>query len=487
MAEGDASKTFADVHPKGVRLGNATTTLMDCMDKQGQALTFDEVTLEDKPSDVHPNDVNLRTFVTRNISLKGCGILSAAMDTVTERDLALALAKMGGMGILHRNLSAEEQCSMVSWVRKKIHYGGMIEQPVSFREDQRFSDMEGHIDRKRYTFTSFPIVNDKGVLVGLMTRDEMDFAEAKNPLIKDIMKQMNTIVTAPGGTTTEEAYNIMREKRVKKLPIISEDGVLQGLYVWNDVRRDEQKRSNFSLDNDGHFLVGAAIGLGESDMERVNMLVNSGCKVLVIDTSHGACSPAKQQIERIRKAHGNNVDIIVGNIASYDSAAYLLKGEFRPDSLKVGIGPGSICTTRQVTGHGVPQLTAIYQVWKAVQDYGDVNGYYVPIIADGGIRTSGDIVKCLAGGASAVMLGSVFASCEESPGETVLKGGKAFKTIRGMGSRSAMEARSGSRGRYHRQGQDHAADNLTKAQVLILKDNFHLFQLFWDYFILVIA
>jgi IMP dehydrogenase len=199
-------------------------------------------------------------------------------------------------------------------------------------------------------------------------------------------------------------------------------------------------------------------------MERVDMLVKAGCKVLVIDTSHGACSPAKEQITRIRKAYGNTVDIIVGNIASYDSAMYLLKGEHRPDSLKVGIGPGSICTTRQVTGHGVPQLTAVFQVWKAVQDYGNETGFYVPIIADGGIRTSGDIVKCLAAGASSVMLGSVFASCEEAPGEVVLKGGKAYKTIRGMGSRSAMEARSGSRGRYHRQGEDHSAENLTKAQ-----------------------
>jgi len=186
--------------------------------------------------------------------------------------------------------------------------------------------------------------------------------------------------------------------------------------------------------------------------------------VIVIDTSHGACTPAKEQITRIRKAYGDAVDIMVGNIASYDSAMYLLKGKHRPDSLKVGIGPGSICTTRQVTGHGVPQLTAIYQVWKAVQDFGKKTGYYVPIIADGGIRTSGDIVKCLAGGASAVMLGSVFASCDEAPGEVVWKGGKAYKTIRGMGSRSAMEARSGSRGRYHRQGADHGDESLTKAQ-----------------------
>jgi IMP dehydrogenase len=212
-------------------------------------------------------------------------------------------------------------------------------------------------------------------------------------------------------------------------------------------------------------LVGAAIGLGKEDMHRADLLVQSGCKVLVLDSSHGACKPAKDQLMRLREKFGDTVEIIVGNIASYASATYLLEGEYRPDALKVGIGPGSICTTRAVTGHGVPQATAIYEVWKAIKDHGDKTGYYIPVIADGGIRSSGDIVKCLACGASAVMLGSALAGTDESPGKTVEVRGKRFKTIRGMGARSAMEERSGSRGRYHRQEENkHAAEELTNEQ-----------------------
>jgi len=371
---------------------------------------------------------------------------------------------MGGMGIIHRNLSADRQSEMVKWVRKKIHYGGMIENPVTFNQNVRFSEMQSYVLSHRYTFTSFPIVDDQGRLVGLMTRDETEFAEHRNPPLHEIMKTLDTIVTAPLGTTTDEAYAIMRQKRVKKLPIVKEDGFFYGMYVWNDVRSDEEKRALFSLDSEGHFLVGAAIGLGEEDMERVELLVKSGCRVVVIDTSHGACQPAKDQIRRIRQKYSTTVDIIVGNIASYSSAMYLLDDEYRPDALKVGIGPGSICTTRQVTGHGIPQLTAVYQTWKAVQDYGQKTGYYVPIIADGGIRSSGDIVKCLAVGASSVMLGSVFASTYESPGDIVVKGGKSYKPIRGMGSRSAMEERSGSRNRYNRQASEHSTESLTSKQ-----------------------
>jgi len=239
---------------------------------------------------------------------------------------------------------------------------------------------------------------------------------------------------------------------------------LKGMFVWNDVKQDQKKRDLFSLDEEGHFLVGAAIGLGIEDIARAQLLVDSGCKVLVLDSSHGACKPAKEQIQRIREKFGNSVEIIAGNIASYESAMYLLEGDFRPDSLKVGIGPGSICTTRSVTGHGIPQVTAVNEVWRAIRDFGAKTGYYVPIIADGGIRSSGDVVKCLAVGASSVMLGSVFAGTEESPGKTVESHGKRYKTIRGMGSRSAMEERSGSRGRYYRQEDSHVTESLTNEQ-----------------------
>jgi len=261
---------------------------------------------------------------------------------------------------------------------------------------------------------------------------------------------MKHVVVAPESTDSRQAYQIMAKEKVKKLPVVSTDGVLKGMYVWNDVKTDNEKRDTFSLDDKGHFLVGAAIGFSEEDYQRaVELVENGGCRVLVLDSSHGACAPCRAQIKRIRERWGDSVQIIAGNIASYDSAMYLLTADHKPDALKVGIGPGSICTTRSVTGHGVPQLTAVYEVWRAVRD----SKYPVPIIADGGIRTSGDIVKLLSVGASAIMVGSLLAGTAESPGQIIVKQGKKYKNIRGMGSRSAMESRSGSRLRYHREDE----------------------------------
>jgi IMP dehydrogenase len=458
------SQTFASVYPKGVQLNPLTIEFLDHQRSLHQGVTFDEITLEDKPSDFHPNDVKLHSFITRKISLKGCGILSAAMDTVTEAKLALAMAKVGGMGILHRNLDPESQAFMVKWVRRKIHYGGMIDKPITFKPEDRISDLQREIRENGWTFTSFPIVDESGKLLGLLTRDEMDFTEGRNVTLADIMKPRESIITAPAETDGEKAYKIMKEKRVKKLLVVDSQDKLKGMFVWNDVKQDQKKKDNFSLDDEGHFLVGAAIGLAKDDLTRAELLVQNGCKVLVLDSSHGACKPAKDQIQKLRERFGEKVEIIAGNIASYESAMYLLEGDFRPDALKVGIGPGSICTTRQVTGHGIPQVTAVYEVWRAIRDFGEKTGYYVPIIADGGVRSSGDIVKCLAVGASAVMLGSVFAGSEESPGKVVESSGKRYKTIRGMGSRAAMEERSGSRGRYFSQKDQHVTEQLTNEQ-----------------------
>jgi IMP dehydrogenase len=241
----------------------------------------------------------------------------------------------------------------------------------------------------------------------------------------------------------------MQANKVKKLPVLDEDGKLQGMYVWNDVKNDANKFDKFSLDQDGHFLVGAAIGVGTSELKRAEALVAVGCKLLVIDSSHGACLAVRETIAGIRSRFGNAVEIIAGNVASYESTMYLLESDTgRPDGIKVGIGPGSICTTRQVTGHGIPQITAIFESWRAVRDYGARTGFYVPLIADGGITTSGDIVKAIASGANGIMMGSAMAGAEESPGAVIEKNGRKYKTIRGMGSRSAMEERSGSRMRY---------------------------------------
>jgi len=346
----------------------------------------------------------------------------------------------------------------------EMFISGMIDKPITFSPDDRISDVQREIRDNGWTFTSYPILDQNGKLLGLLTRDEMDFTEGKNLKLSDIMKPRSSTVSADEGIDGEGAYKIMKEKRVKKLLVVDSADKLKGMFVWNDVKQDQKKRDLFSLDEEGHFLVGAAIGLGIEDIARAQLLVDSGCKVLVLDSSHGACKPAKEQIQRIREKLGNSVEIIAGNIASYESAMYLLEGDFRPDSLKVGIGPGSICTTRSVTGHGIPQVTAVNEVWRAIRDFGAKTGYYVPIIADGGIRNSGDIVKCLAVGASSVMLGSVFAGTEESPGKTVESHGKRYKTIRGMGSRSAMEERSGSRGRYYRQEDSHVTESLTNEQ-----------------------
>eukprot|EP01101_Sappina_pedata_P007330 TRINITY_DN3842_c0_g1_i2.p1 TRINITY_DN3842_c0_g1~~TRINITY_DN3842_c0_g1_i2.p1 ORF type:complete len:535 (+),score=239.14 TRINITY_DN3842_c0_g1_i2:148-1752(+) len=455
--------TFPDVYPNGVQLSPSIVSLMEKKRLSHKALTFDEVTLEDKPSSVHPNDVQLHTFITRNIQLKG-GVMSAAMDTVTEKEMALALAKMGAIGILHRNMDAVTQAQSVKWVRRKIHYGGMVDRPITFKGTDRYAFYQATISQMGYTFTSYPIVDQNGKLLGLMTRDETEFVEGNNPLLSEIMKERSQVITAREGTTSTDAYQIMSTKKVKKLLIVDKDDHLVGLFVWNDVKNDQGKRDNFSIDSDGHFLVGAAIGMGPQDLARAELLIGSGCKVLVMDSSHGSCQPARDIISAIRSKHTiETVEIIVGNIASYDSAMYLLEGPHRPDALKIGIGPGSICTTRSVTGHGVPQLSAVYQVWRAVQDFGKRTGWYVPIIADGGIRTSGDIVKCLSVGASSVMLGSVFAGTVEAPGQIIIKSGKRFKVIRGMGSRAAMEERSGSRSRYM---QTDVQDSAQQTEVL---------------------
>lgn len=460
-----ADSNFITAYPKGVQLSADNYDTLMAKSAKKRAITFDEITLSDQPVEFHPNDVSLRSYVTRTIMLKGCGLMSAAMDTVTEKELALAMAKMGGLGILHRNLSPEEQAAQLKWVRRKIHYGGMIDKPIVFGPGDRFSTFESTVKENSWPFTSFPVVDQSKKLLGLITRDQLEFIEGTNPTLEEVMMPVSKLVTADSSTDTEEAYSIMKQNKVKKLPIMDDKGHLLGLYVWNDVKDDQRKRETFSLDEEGHFLVGAAIGVGAADLERANLLVENGCKLLCIDSSHGSCGPVRNILSAVKKAHGDKVQVIAGNIASYESAKWLLEGDFPPDALKVGIGPGSICTTRQVTGHGIPQVTAIFEVWRAVKDHGDKTGYYVPIIADGGIRNSGDIVKCFACGASGIMAGSMMAGCEESPGMVIIKGGRKYKTIRGMGSRSAMEERSGSRDRYHRQDtQGHVTEGLTSKQ-----------------------
>jgi len=396
------------------------------------ALSFDDITLRDQYSTVGPESVSVATHVTKTIKLK-TPIMSAAMDTVTEAGLALALAKAGGIGIIHRNLSAAEQAQQVDWVRKQVHHRGMVSKPVTFLVTDTVSTIETAVQIYGYSFTSFPIVDKDGKLCGLISRDQMDFVRAgENPMLCTVMNK--TPMSISEHSTLDDAENLMYTHNVKKLPIVDSSNTLKGMYVWKDLFED---RSMYSLDKEGHFLVGAAVGvLTPQEKERVDMLVKVGCKVIVIDCSHGACDAA---LDMLRYIKTTDCQAIVGNVASAEACSKLVRGGILPDAIKVGIGPGSICTTRQVTGHGVPQVTAVHEVWTVA------NSLNIPIIVDGGIRCSGDMVKAFAVGANAVMLGSMLAAATESPGDVIQ--GK-YKKIRGMGSREAMSEREGSRKRY---------------------------------------
>lgn len=428
-------------------LNISTATLMENLSKERTAITFDEVTFQDMPSTIQPSDVSLQTKITKSIKLKSGGLISSAMDTVTEKEMALAMAKLGGLGVIHRNLNIKEQCEQVSWVREKIHYGGMIEYPITYKEINRVSDVESDIKIEGWSFTNFPIVNSEQQLLGMVSRNELEFVGSENPTLSEIMIPIEKLITT-ANINREEAFNLMKTHKVKKLPVIDQNKKFIGLYAWSDINQAENNLDLFSLDEEGRFLVAAAVGTDESEKERVSHLVAIGCKIIVIDTSHGASETVLSMLHWIKKEFPTT-NVIVGNIASYESAEYLIENSpnhLLPDALKVGVSSGSICTTRRVTGHGMPQLTAIYQVWMLL--YHHQLHTTIPIIADGGIRYSGDIVKAYSVGASAVMLGNVFAGTDESPGKIVTSDGNKYKIIRGMGSRSAMEDRDGSRMRY---------------------------------------
>ncbi len=411
---------------------------------KGYAYTFNDITLQDIPSDVLPMEADTECHVSTNYTLKR-PFLSAAMDTVTEAEMAMTMAKNGGLGVIHRNLSVDDQVSQVAWVRRQVHYGGRISAPTSFNQNHTVAELQRASSENGWRYTSFPIIDDDERLVGMVTKDEIDFASDGNPELKTIMKPLEKLFIGDDTIDAERAFEIMYTKKIKKLPLRDVSGRLNGMYVWADIRKNQQTRPQFSLDKSGRLLVAAAVGPGSAERERIDKLVSVGCPILVVDCSHGACAQVVEQIRYIRQI-APTVDVIAGNIASYDSAHYLLTREnARPDALKVGIGPGSICTTRRVTGCGVPQLTAIFEVYRARLELG---AHDVPIIADGGITCSGDIVKALVVGADCVMLGSILAGTNESPGELVTQGNKKYKSYRGMGSRSAMAERSGSRMRY---------------------------------------
>jgi IMP dehydrogenase len=402
-------------------------------------LTFDDVLLIPRKSHVLPRDVDLSTLLTPDIKLN-IPIVSAAMDTVTEFNLAIAIAREGGIGILHKNMSIEKQCDEV--VRVKRSESGMIQDPITLTPEKTINDALYLM--KKYSVSGIPVVNLARKLVGILTNRDLRFEPNVNLKVADLMTKEN-LITAPKGTTLEKAEKILQKHKIEKLPVVDNKGILKGLITFKDIMK-KKKHPNASKDEHGRLRVGAAVGITEDTIDRIQALSKAGADVIVIDTAHGHSSGVLKTIKEARKKFKYE-QIIAGNIATYEAALDLLN--CKVDALKVGIGPGSICTTRVIAGVGVPQITAISEVFRAVKKSG------IPVIADGGIKQTGDIPKAIAVGAYTVMIGGLFAGVEESPGEKILFEGRSFKSYRGMGSLDAM--RKGSSDRYFQDAEDDIA------------------------------
>ncbi|WP_298786815.1 IMP dehydrogenase [uncultured Marinococcus sp.] len=395
-----------------------------------EGLTFDDVLLLPARSDIHPRDVSVRTSLTDKLPLN-IPVVSAGMDTVTEADMAIAMARAGGLGIVHKNMSIEAQAEMVDQVKRSE--SGVITNPFFLHPDHQVFDAE-HLMGK-YRISGVPIVDENQKLVGIITNRDLRFIEDYSIGIKEVMTS-NNLVTAPVGTTLEEAEDVLQKHRIEKLPLVEKDSTLKGLITIKDIEKVIEFPHS-AKDTQGRLLVGAAVGVSADTDKRVEALVKAEADAIVIDTAHGHSKGVLDKIAEIRHSYPEVV-LIVGNVATAEGTRDLI--EAGADIVKVGIGPGSICTTRVVAGVGVPQITAVYECAE------EADKHNVPIIADGGIKYSGDIAKALASGAHAVMLGSLLAGVTESPGEREIYQGRQFKVYRGMGSMSAME--QGSKDRY---------------------------------------
>ncbi|MDG2063136.1 MAG: IMP dehydrogenase [Flavobacteriaceae bacterium] len=402
----------------------------------GQGLTYDDVLLVPAFSETLPRDVSIKTKFSRNIPLN-IPIISAAMDTVTESSMAIAVSREGGIGVLHKNMSIEEQADKVKTVKRSE--SGMIIDPVTLNETALVFDAKQNM--QRYKIGGIPIVDEDNKLIGIVTNRDLRFEKNNSRPIKEVMTKSN-LITVDEGTSLKDAEQILQKHKIEKLPVISKDNLLVGLITFRDITK-HSKKPNSNKDKYGRLRVAAAVGVTADVIERVNALHEAGVDAVVIDTAHGHSKGVAEVLKQV-KAKFSGLDVIVGNIATADAARYLV--DHGADGLKVGIGPGSICTTRVIAGVGYPQLSAILEVSKAVLESG------VPIIADGGIRFTGDIPKALAAGADSVMLGSLFAGTKESPGETVIYEGRKYKTYRGMGSVEAMK--KGSKDRYFQDVED---------------------------------
>src|SRR5438093_1718259 len=397
------------------------------------ALTFDDVLLLPRHSSVHPRNVDTRSRFTRKLSLH-IPLVAAAMDTVTESEMAIAMAREGGIGVIHKNMPVDRQAAEVDRVKRSE--SGMILHPITLGPDRPLREAV-HL-MERFRISGVPIVDDAGRLVGIITNRDLQFERQLDRPIRDAMTK-DRLVTAPLGTTLDEAEKTLAKHRIEKLPVVDERGVLKGLITIKDIFKRRQF-PNANKDEHGRLCVAAAVGGAPDALTRARALVDAGCDVIVVDSAHGHSEGVLKTIECLRETFPE-AQLVGGNVATEAGARALV--ERGVDAVKVGVGPGSICTTRVVTGVGVPQITAILDAVRGADD--------VPIIADGGVKYSGDAVKALAAGASSVMMGSMLAGTEESPGESVLAEGRRFKMIRGMGSLSAMQ--DGSADRYFQEGE----------------------------------
>ncbi len=398
-----------------------------------EAYTFDDLLLVPAYSEVLPKDVDVSTYITPKIKLN-IPILSAAMDTVTEARMAISMAREGGLGVIHRNMSVEQQCREVEKVKKSE--SGMILDPVTVGPETPIREVLRLMEE--YKISGIPVVEGpKKKLLGIVTNRDLRFETALERPVKEVMTREN-LITAPPGVTLEEAKRILHERRIEKLLIVDEDFCLKGLITIKDIEK-LRKYPNACKDEWGRLRVGAAVGVGPDRLAHVEALLKVGCDVIVVDVAHGH---SKNVIETVKdiKAHFPEAQVIAGNVATAEGAEALIKAG--ADGIKVGVGPGSICTTRIVAGVGVPQITAIYNCARVADKYG------VPVIADGGIKFSGDIAKAIGAGAHAVMIGSLLAGTEEAPGETILYEGRTYKVYRGMGSLGAMMSGQAARERY---------------------------------------
>lgn len=402
----------------------------------GEALTFDDVLVVPGYSEVLPRDVDTSTRLTRSLRIN-VPIVSAAMDTVTESHLAIALAQEGGIGILHKNMSIERQAAQVRKVKRSE--SGMILDPITLHDDATIGDALQIM--KEHKIGGIPIVTATNRLVGILTNRDLRFENNPERSVREVMTSEG-LITVAAGTTLKQAESILKEHRIEKLPVVDNNGILTGLITYKDILK-HSSHPKACKDSLGRLLVGAAVGITADTLERVAALVQAGVDVVIVDTAHGHSRGVIDEVRRVKNAFPN-LQIIAGNVATGEAAKAL--AEAGADAVKVGVGPGSICTTRIIAGIGMPQLSAIMEAAKAVKSYD------IPVIADGGIRYSGDVVKALVAGASTIMAGSLFAGVEESPGETIIYEGRKVKSYRGMGSIEAMK--EGSKDRYFQDAEE---------------------------------